>query len=215
MLNLVTIFEHVVNAFIDFEDALEVRPLPTTVYLMQRDVINHYRYALTHYFPISLSEPYLQNSSIGPPYEKWRKFTNEDFDLLAFTIHNLIRYTSRFIRETIGRGLEKQGRFHEIKEVMGDRYTGPLCDIKYGKQWIGIQIGPDNSLELTPFGFPLDAQRKEIGDRSVLKELCAAGHAEIELLVQRNTLFGELCVAQQKKGPVAVPFDNLNESWWV
>jgi hypothetical protein len=215
MLNLAPIFDHSVNAFIDFGDALEVSPLPPAVYLMQRDVINHYRHALTHYFPISLSEPFLQNSSLGTPYEKWRKFRNDDFGMLAFTIHNLIRYTSRFVYETVGLGLKKQGRFGEMKEVMGDRsYVGTLCDIRQGKQ-IGIQVRPDSTLELTPFGFSLDSRQVSIGDRKVLEELGAAGHAEIESLIQQNTMFGELCAAQQKRGPIALPYERLHESWCV
>jgi hypothetical protein len=215
MLNLLPIFDHAVVAFQEFGHALEVRPLPAAVYLMQRDVINHYRYALTHYFPISLSEPYLQNSSIGTPYEKWQEFTNDDFGLLAFGIHNLIRYTSRFVYETVGNGLRKQDRLGEIKEIMGDRYTGPLCEIKYRGCNIGIQVLADNALEITPFDDPLTSTRAAIGNREVLAMISAAGHAEIDLLTSKNTAFGALCSKHQYKGPIATPYASLNESWWV
>jgi hypothetical protein len=41
--------------------------------MMQQDVISHYQYAMSHYFNLTLKEKYLQNSSIGTPYQKWQK----------------------------------------------------------------------------------------------------------------------------------------------
>jgi hypothetical protein len=35
---------------------------------------------LVHYLPISLDAEYLQNSSFGTPLQKWRYFTNQDFE---------------------------------------------------------------------------------------------------------------------------------------
>lgn len=76
-------------------------PLPAAVYMMQVvDVIDHYRYALTHYLTLTLNEPYLQISSLGTPYQKWAFFVNKDFELLALSVHNLLRYTSRLVHET-------------------------------------------------------------------------------------------------------------------
>ena len=217
MLNLEPIFNHAIAAFEEFSDALEIRPLPAAIYLMQRDVVNHYEYAITHYFPIPLSMPYLQNSSIGSPYEKWRKFTNDDFDLLAFAIHNLIRYTSRFVYETVGVGLQKQNRHREIKSLMGDRYTKPLCDIRlYGRQ-IGITVLPANAnaLEVTPFAESLVPARTDIGDRQILDEICELCRSELSVLADLNSRFGALCTTFQNQGPVTVPYDSINEGWWT
>jgi hypothetical protein len=53
--------------------------LALVIHTLSEDVINAADHALTHYLPLTLAEPYLQNSGIGTPYQKWAKFTNEDF----------------------------------------------------------------------------------------------------------------------------------------
>ena len=47
-LNLAFIFDDAVRALAGHANRLAVAPLPATVYLMQGDVINHYRHALDH-----------------------------------------------------------------------------------------------------------------------------------------------------------------------
>src|SRR5262245_39929592 len=110
MLNLAFIFDDANRGLTLYAERLAVVPLPATVYLMQRDVINHYDYALDHYLTLTLQESFLQNSSIGSPYQKWAYFTNADFGLLSFAIHNLLRYTSRLVHETECAALVNQGR---------------------------------------------------------------------------------------------------------
>lgn len=56
--------------------------LAVVVYHALGDLANAAEHALTHYFPLTLTEPYLQNSSFGPPYTKWAFFTNKDFRTL-------------------------------------------------------------------------------------------------------------------------------------
>ena len=150
MLNLTPIFDDAIEAVRDHSSFLSVAPLPATVFLLQRDVINHYRYALTHYFDLTLNEPFLQNSTIGTPYAKWAKFTNEDFELLAFTTHNLIRYTSRLLHETHCKALENAERFSEMKSL-SNSYTNPICDLNYKSKTIGIRVNDDRTLCVTPF----------------------------------------------------------------
>jgi hypothetical protein len=217
MLKVAPIFTCANEAFAEFGDHLRVKSLPIVVYLMQRDVINHYRHALTHYFPVSLSEPYLQNSSIGPPYEKWRKFANENFDLLSFALNNLMRYTSRFGHETICVALENQNRHREIKRLSDEMlpdFTSVLCDVNRGRQ-IGIEILEDNSLNLTPFAYPLAPNRIEIGDRSVLQSLCEQGHSEVEFLKVAHRTFAQQVNKYNAGKTLAHDFDAMNESWWV
>src|SRR5260370_40853869 len=100
MLNLSFIFDDAIHALKEYSDCLAVVPLPAAVYMMQVDVINHYRYALEHYLTLTLNESYVQNSSLGTPYQKGAYFTNEDFAMLSFAVHNLLRYPSRLIDET-------------------------------------------------------------------------------------------------------------------
>jgi hypothetical protein len=54
--------------------------LQVVVYHVLGDLVNAAEHALIHYFPLTLAEPFLQNSSIGTPYQKWAKITNEDFE---------------------------------------------------------------------------------------------------------------------------------------
>lgn len=150
MLNLSYIFEDANAAMVEYADRLAVAPLPAAVYMMQVDVLNHYRYALTHYFSLTLSEPYLQSSSLGTPYQKWAFFVNKDFDMLSFAVHNLLRYTSRLVHETqcpqVGRDSSEYMRAFKTKS---NTYTGPLCDIKYKDRPIGVRIHEDQRLTVT------------------------------------------------------------------
>lgn len=116
--------------------------------MLQQDVINSYRYALSHHLTLSLEEDYLQNSSLGSPYEKWKKFTNENFLMLSFSIDNLLRYTSRLVHDTEIRQLKNLKRYDEAS-ALSNRYTGPICNISYHAKFIGIRILPDNLLELS------------------------------------------------------------------
>ena len=64
MLNLRPIFVDALEVFSEFGNELSINSLPAAVYMMQLDVVNHYEYALTHYFPLTLNEDFLKNSSI-------------------------------------------------------------------------------------------------------------------------------------------------------
>jgi hypothetical protein len=148
MLNLAYLFDDANQALTRHSDHLKIAPLPAAVYMMQVDVINHYHNALDHYLTLTLNEPYLQKSSLGPPYRKWAFFTNKDFEMLSFAIHNLLRYTSRLWHETEHVALQETRRFSEMKGK-SNTYTKPLCDIKYQHKSIGIVIDEDNHLSIT------------------------------------------------------------------
>lgn len=149
MFNLAFVFDDAVRALAGHADRLAVAPLPAAVYLMQVDVINHYRYALDHYLTVPLDAPCLQLSSLGTPYQKWAYFTNQDFGLLSFAVHNLLRYTSRLIHESECIGLRDSGRYLEMKQT-SNTYTEPLCEIRYRGKAIGVAVLPDHRLSMTP-----------------------------------------------------------------
>ena len=260
MLNLKPIFDDAVIALEQYIEYLAVPPLPAAVFMMQRDVINHYRHALSHYFDLTLDESFLQNSSLGSPYVKWAKFTNDDFELLSFAIHNLLRYTSRLVHETEYRGLKAARQFSEMKS-RSNSYTNPICDIKYQSRNIGLCVTPDAEIVRTPFAFgpkiegvlSMSAQvggetiwehtttdasgatktvrlskaeyqeldqtlreyRHDIRDRAVIASLKAEGLREIEVLDERNAIFGGLCNRYYQRQRPAAAFDAMNQSWWV
>jgi hypothetical protein len=64
--------------------------LGVVIHHLLGDVVNAAEYALTHYFPLTLTESFLQNSSIGTPYQKWAKFTNDDFQKVDHCLRRLV-----------------------------------------------------------------------------------------------------------------------------
>jgi hypothetical protein len=128
---------------------------------MQVDVLNHYRHALTHYFTLTLTEPYLQNSSHGTPYQKWALVVNQNFDLLSFAIHNLLRYTSRLVHEILFQSLhgDAPDRKHSSK-VKSNTYTDPICSTRHKDKAIGIHVHDDfrltiTSIRIRPYPIPM------------------------------------------------------------
>jgi hypothetical protein len=150
MLNLSYIFDDASAALAEYADRLAVVPLPAAVYMMQVDVLNHYRHALAHYFTHTLGESFLQNSSLGTPYQKWAFFVNEDFEMLSFAIHNLLRYTSRLFHETQRPkiGHDTSEHMHSFK-LKSNTYTRPLADIRFKGKPIGVRVHDDQRLTVT------------------------------------------------------------------
>ncbi len=64
--------------------------LAVVIYHLLGDIINAVEHALVHYFPLTLEESFLQNSHIGSRYQKWAKFTNEDFQKCDRCLRQLI-----------------------------------------------------------------------------------------------------------------------------
>jgi hypothetical protein len=164
MLNLSYIFEDANAAMTVHVDRLTVVPLPAAVYMMQVDVLNHYEHALTHYFGLTLREHYLQNSSLGTPYQKWAFFVNQNFSMLSFAIHNLLRYTSRLVHETqypqIGRDTSEYMRSFKAKS---STYTSPLSNIRSNDHAIGVRVLDDQQLAVTSIG------RRPRSDRVIMR----------------------------------------------
>lgn len=150
MLNLSQIFEDGIFVFRNFSSFLTVPPLPATIFMMQRDVVNHYRYALTHYLTVPLEAHFLEDSSIGSPYEKWSQFTNDDFDMLAFAVHNLIRYTGRLGHETERESFRPRVRMADVHNSR-IHYIGITVALADAKTGIGLHVEPDHVVTRTPF----------------------------------------------------------------
>ena len=148
MLNIAFAFEDAIEAVSQYGEHLDITSLVPAVFMMQRDVLNHYRYGMEHYFTISLDEPYLQNSSLGSPYQKWAFFVNENHSLLSLMIRQLLRYTSRLVHET---ECKRKHDLHEHSEAkqMSNSYTSPICEIRYADKQIGIRVHEDQRLTVT------------------------------------------------------------------
>lgn len=178
MLNISFIFDDANSVMANYANHLVVSPLPAVVYMMQMDVINHYRYALEHYFTLTLDEPFLQNSSIGTPYQKWAYFTNHDFEMLSFAIHNLLRYTSRLVHETECVAMKESERYTEMKG-RSNLYTSPICEVRFRNKSIGISVHEDNQLSIV-------AIRTERGTERVTARSSAGGPTRYFLITSEE-----------------------------
>src|SRR3954470_210385 len=160
MLNLAFIFDDAIETLTRYAEELTVAPLPAAIYMMQVDVINHYDHALEHYLTRALNEPSLQDSSLGTPYQKWAYFTNEDFKTLSFTIHNLLRYTSRLVHGTEGldvhgrlsigrteRSRESWQKFLKQARFRSNSYTDLICEHRRNKS-IGVMVHDNHRLSI-------------------------------------------------------------------
>jgi hypothetical protein len=212
VLNLKPIFVDAITALDHHAGLVRTPPLPAAIFMLQRDVINHYRYALTHYLGLSLDVGFLQGSSLGSPYDKWAKFTNDDFGLLSFSVHGLLRYTSRLVHETTCRALEDSRRFDEMMSL-SNSYTDAICEIRH--RTIGIEVHGNDTLSVTAFGPELVAARWDISNRSVISELSKHCEAEIASLSESTRHFETLCQRHYDQRPVIADFDAMNQSWWV
>lgn len=75
--------------------------LAIAIHYLLEDVANAVDFATTHYLPLTLREPFLQNSSIGTPYQKWVKFTNEDFENVDRCLRRLIPAAWQWYDQTV------------------------------------------------------------------------------------------------------------------
>lgn len=215
MLQLSRVYEDAIEAMEAHSRFLGVPSLPATVFMMQRDVINSYRHALDHYFTISLSEPYLQNSSLGAPYQKWAFFVNQNWDMVSFTVHQLLRYTSRLIHETTLNAIRESDQIAGMKPKSNE-YSHPLCAFKSRGMKVGVLIAEDQIIQIRPLPTAHESDSptiRDIRDRSVLIGLRDEGLKELDALTILNRRFGGICNSYSAEP--AQEFDNLVESYWT
>jgi hypothetical protein len=224
MLNLERPFQDAVLAFDEASGQLQIAPLAAVVFLMQRDVINQYKYALEHYLTVDLKAPFLQNSSLGTPYQKWAKFTNDDFENLFFAIGNLLRYTARLLDETLA---SKQRIQHEYgaSKATSSLYISQLVGIRHGKAFVGVRCEENELLVVAPLtdsertdqpargrALPIDT---EAARNEVLYRVQADGESELSRLVAIHEKFSTLCQQYYSEHDVIVPYDALHPSYCV
>lgn len=215
-LNLAFAFEDALRS-LEKNRTIESCALPAVVFHMQGDLINSYRHAMDHYLTAPLDAPYLQNSSFGPPYQKWQFFTNKNFEMLQFCLYNLLRYTSRLWHETEHCDLRMTGQHAEAKQRSND-YTTPLVMHRYGKGSLGYRVLPDEMLSVTSFRSgqePLLEQLVPLHDRTILAKIRAQGHQEIAHLSGLHRNFGKACRRLSKTNDPFNPFESLNEDYWI
>lgn len=224
MLNLSPIFEDSLDSLENGSDALEINSLPTTVFLMQKDVINHYRHAISHYFNLTLHEPCLQNSSLGTPYQKWRKFTNDNFALLSFSIKVLATFSSRLFHRSALRQRAKDGQYATMK-ADSNRYIALVSHLRRSGQPVGIVINEDETLDVNSLKMnsmlenwtecPIETARMDISNRAVLRIIWRRAADEIALLEAIHASYTEKCRKFCHDTDAFAEFKSLHEAYWI
>lgn len=216
MLSLAPVFSDAILSLAEGAESLQSAPLAATVFLMQRDVLNQYRYALSHYLPLDLAAPFLQNSSIGTPYQKWAKFTNDDFSCLSFHVGNLLRYTSRLLNETVAAARLGDRQFSESK-TMASRYIPALVGMKMASQLIGLRVEPDQRISVLPLWddeHPSQPNTFSIGTTlerlEAIQRVTTEGEAELSELTLAHNEYAEKCRSYYQSHDVVTPFDALH-----
>jgi len=223
MFNIRFVLDDAIRCLEAYSEEIAIKPLPATVFLMQQDVVNHLAHALTHYFPLTLDAPFLQNSSLGTPYEKWAKFTNDDFELFFTCFRNLVAYTGRLVYESERKVLQRQRRFDEIKTVE-NRYTEINCDFKYFNGFIGIRVHANERIAIHAVDFtaagnldrtPSNCMERvvDITDRSVIKQISTAIRIELDELNRLHSSYRTLCEEYYSAKSIAEGFPNLIENF--
>ncbi len=80
--DITTITSKIFNIALSKEEPLMAPKLVYNVYRNLAKVIDDANCVANHYLALNFSEPYLQNSSLGEPVDKWRRFFNEDLERL-------------------------------------------------------------------------------------------------------------------------------------
>lgn len=227
MLNLKFIFEDAIKSLNKGSEVLEIHALPMTIYMMQKDVINHYEHAITHYFTLSLDYQHLQNSSMGTPYEKWMIINNGHFGRLIFCTKLLISYSSRLFHESYLKTLRMKSNTYQgdIDRAMeSNRYTDIICDFKYKNKQLGLIINENQTIDLGEICPQeredlsvkyLKTSNIDIKDRRILNEMSERALAEIKVLKELHNNYGELCKDFYSKHEGISNYKNMMQNWFM
>lgn len=183
------------------------------LYHLLDEVINACEDALNHYLPLNLDEPFLQNSSIGTPYQKWAKFTSEDFEEVDESLHRLIpavwqRYQQVFGWRSASASNQEKSAENDAWRWLDRFNTEYVCAVVKRESpelttstinitgWIDPSTGcfrkflnrpPSRQLEQPPS--IVTHLIYDISDRSVISELRSDGLANLGLLREANANF--------------------------
>lgn len=199
------------------------------------DIANAADHALTHYFPISLDEPYLQNSSLGTPYQKWAKFTNDDFLNLDACLQTLVPAVWQWYDQTLD--WDSRGEFGAMKdawhwlEVVKTKYSSCVIDSNEPvltlseiniQGWVESSEGRFlNVWNRPPWdrGEPpppiVTKSEHDIVDRSVVAKLHEAGLENLTLLREAIESFSEWLRINYTMDDVTSPHNGTLSDYWL
>jgi hypothetical protein len=176
--------------------------LALVVYHLLGDMANAAELALNHYFPLTLAEPYLQNSSLGSPYQKWATFTNKDFGVLDECVRRVVRAGWRAYEEAV-RSVDGDWSTKDAWHWFHSVYTGYASCIVHVEEpsltlstvslvgWVApgahafsnVVNRPDPPASTPP---PVAFTTRGISDRTAIAEMRELGEANLRALRRLN-----------------------------
>ncbi len=170
--------------------------LSIVAFHMLADILKDSEHAIVHYFTLTLSEPFLQNSQTGTPYQKWADQTNQNFQRIDQHIKLLFPIFQHLAHDTYDHCTGKSA-IGELKRAciwysrLLDGYG--CCVVSLDEQSMTLSainidgwIEPDSDPVAfkSDFGASPAVIKSEIciSDRAVLKEIQQIGLSRIEEL---------------------------------
>lgn len=177
-------------------------PLALVVHYLLGDMANAAELALSHYFPLTLSEPYLQSSSIGSPYQKWATFTNDDFGKLDECARRVVRAGWKAYEEAVG-SIDGDWSSKDAWHWFSSVYTGYASCVVSKEEpsltlstvslegWVdpgtyvfsNVVNRPDEPASVPPI---ISLTTRDISDRSAIAAMSAHGYANLRELRRLN-----------------------------
>jgi hypothetical protein len=158
---------------------------------MLDDIIQATDHAMHHYLTLTLSEDYLQNSSLGSPYRKWAIIFNENFERLDNLLKILFPVISNLHFESIDTSghydfpksadvwLTTVSRKYACCEVNLDESILSLSAIGFtdsfdGREWLSQVRMSDPSI-VTSYSVCIE-------DRAILTDIQNDGNMRVEMM---------------------------------
>lgn len=202
------------------------------VYHLLGDVVNATDHALTHYLPLELAHPCLQNSSFGSPRGKWAKFTNDDFETVDQCVRRLLPVAWNWYGDE---GRIEGPRHHigfkdawywmsQVRELYASCSVDPVqptltLSVLHLQDWIDSERSRFRAVHSEPSfvreGWPpiVTKTRCDIVDHGRVLELQRAGFANLQALRSSVHRFGAWLRANSTLADVTAPHaGSLSES---
>lgn len=167
--------------------------LSIVTYHLLGEIVHAAELALFHYLPLTLDEDFLKNSHIGTPYQKWAKFTNDDFERVTQNVTALIPavralYSEISDAQGADEGSYKRacGWFGEVKReysscLINSAEPSLVCSAIIFDNFLDTTTGLFVRPERLPLDLPIVAKSViDISERSVIANLQSVGIPRLE-----------------------------------
>jgi len=173
-----------------------------------RKILNVTEHAIIHYFTLTLSEPFLQNSQYGSPYQKWAFIINENFQKVDQYVKSLRPLIDHLLcpQTMFESHIDGWKKISFLLNRLNNEYA--CCEVNPDEPLLTISAinfdwwlnTADGSVKPSPKGMheypPLAIKSViSIDDRSVLQSLQSDGISRVEELRALLTQFAGWLVA--------------------